>query len=80
MFFFILPGFSPPPVQNIPIKHLVFIVQENHTFDNYFGTYPGADVIPPNTHVPIDPNKTSLGYVAPFRQNATRPITIVGDQ
>ena len=26
-----------------PIKHLVFIIQENHTFDNYFGTYPGAN-------------------------------------
>ncbi len=28
------------------IKHLVVIVQEGHTFDNYFGTYPGADGIP----------------------------------
>jgi phospholipase C len=26
-----------------PLKHLVFIIQENHTFDNYFGTYPGAN-------------------------------------
>lgn len=25
------------------IQHTVFIVKENHTFDNYFGTYPGAD-------------------------------------
>ena len=31
------------------IKHLIFIVQENHTFDNYFGTYPGANGILPNT-------------------------------
>ena len=29
--------------QELPIKHLVFIIQENHTFDNYFGTYPGAN-------------------------------------
>jgi phospholipase C len=28
------------------LDHLVFIVQENHSFDNYFGTYPGADGIP----------------------------------
>jgi phospholipase C len=26
-----------------PIQHLVFIVQENHSFDNYFGSYPGAN-------------------------------------
>src|SRR6266849_2519633 len=25
------------------IKHIVFIVKENRTFDNYFGTFPGAD-------------------------------------
>ena len=26
-----------------PIEHIVVVLQENHTFDNYFGTYPGAD-------------------------------------
>jgi phospholipase C len=25
------------------IQHIVFIVKENHTFDNYFGTFAGAD-------------------------------------
>ena len=35
------PSVSPAP-QN-PIKHVVFIVKENRTFDNYFGKYPGAD-------------------------------------
>ena len=25
-----------------PIKHVVFLIQENHTFDNMFGTYPGV--------------------------------------
>jgi phospholipase C len=25
-----------------PVEHVVIIVKENHTFDNYFGTYPGA--------------------------------------
>jgi len=28
-----------------PIKHVIVIVQENHTFDNYFGTYPGVNGI-----------------------------------
>jgi phospholipase C len=27
----------------VPIKHVVVIVKENHTFDNYFGSFPGAD-------------------------------------
>jgi len=25
------------------IKHIVFLIKENRTFDNYFGRYPGAD-------------------------------------
>jgi phospholipase C len=25
------------------VKHIIFILKENHTFDNYFGTFPGAD-------------------------------------
>jgi phospholipase C len=28
---------------SIPIKHVVIIVKENHTFDNYFGTLADAD-------------------------------------
>ena len=28
------------------IQHVVIIMQENRSFDNYFGTYPGADGIP----------------------------------
>jgi phospholipase C len=48
-----------------PIKHVVVIVKENHTFDNYFGSFPGAEgtttcltstgAIP----VPHAPNSTS---------------------
>jgi phospholipase C len=26
-----------------PIQHVIIIVKENHTFDNYFGTFPGAN-------------------------------------
>jgi phospholipase C len=49
-----------------PIKHFVVIMQENHTFDNYFGTYPGADGIPANTRMPVDPNDPGAGFVEPF--------------
>jgi phospholipase C len=36
-----------------PIKHVVVMFQENHSFDNYFGTFPGANGIshdPPTVH------------------------------
>ena len=49
-----------------PIQHLVFVMQENHTFDNYFGTYPGADGLPPETKMPVDPANPSAGYVTPW--------------
>src|SRR5947209_7503558 len=26
-----------------PIKHIIVIVRENHSFDNLFGRFPGAD-------------------------------------
>ena len=43
---------SVPTVQQVTpagiqkIQHVVMIVQENRSFDSYFGTYPGADGIP----------------------------------
>ncbi len=55
---------EPPP--KTPIQHFIVIMQENHTFDNYFGTYPGADGIPPGTKMPVDPTDPSQGVVEPF--------------
>ena len=39
---------TPPkaPVAIHKIKHVIVIMQENRSFDQYFGTYPGADGIP----------------------------------
>jgi phospholipase C len=38
---------SASPARGIEkIDHLIFIVQENRSFDHYFGTFPGADGIP----------------------------------
>ena len=34
------------------IQHVLFIVQENRSFDHYFGTFPGADGIPMRNRVP----------------------------
>jgi phospholipase C len=34
---------AAPFVGAYPIKHVIVVVKENHTFDNYFGTFPGAE-------------------------------------
>ena len=31
------------PDDPAPIQHIVFVIKENRTFDNYFGGFPGAD-------------------------------------
>ena len=36
------------------IDHLIFIVQENRSFDHYFGTFPGADGFPTNAQGQVD--------------------------
>jgi len=53
-----------------PIKHIVVIVEENHTFDNYFGTYPGANGIGGATPQPSS-NARNAQLVAPFVINTT---------
>ncbi len=37
------PGVSVRGLSSQRIQHVVMIVKENHTFDNYFGTFPSAD-------------------------------------
>jgi phospholipase C len=54
------------PQTKTPINHLIVMMQENHTFDNYFGTYPGADGLPAGTKMPVDPNNPGAGYVEPW--------------
>ena len=34
---------EPPAPPKNPIKHVVFIIKENRSFDNYFARYPGAE-------------------------------------
>jgi phospholipase C len=53
----------------IPINHVVYIIQENITFDHYFGTYPGADGIPANVKFAYRPGEKP--QVGPFHLNQT---------
>lgn len=48
-----------------PIKHVVFIVKENRSFDNYFGTFPGANGATEGT--------ISTGQVIALQHMADRP-------
>src|SRR5579875_3450015 len=32
-----------PRAARFPIKHIIIVIKENHSFDNIFGTFPGAD-------------------------------------
>ena len=50
------------------IDHVVVIMQENRSFDSYFGTYPGADGIPMKNGVPTVcvPNPETHQCVRPF--------------
>jgi phospholipase C len=43
------------PSARTPIEHVVTVMQEGHTFDNYFGSFPGADGIPADTCMPVAP-------------------------
>src|SRR5229473_8323710 len=38
---------TPAPLTGIhKIQHIVIVMQENRSFDSYFGTFPGADGLP----------------------------------
>src|SRR5579864_4793886 len=51
------------------IRHVIIIMQENRSFDSYFGTFPGADGIPMRNGHPIycvpDPARGTCIY--PYR-------------
>ena len=65
---------SQSPETKTPIKHFLVLMQENHTFDNYFGTYPGAEGYPEGTCIPVDPfDKSNTECVEPFHIG-DRPI------
>ena len=54
------------------IKHVIVILQENRSFDTYFGAFPGADGIPMKNGVPAVcvPDPRSGSCVAPFADHA----------
>ena len=57
-----------------PLEHIVVLMQENHTFDNYFGTYPGVDGIPEGVCMPLDPFSATGDCVEPFQLGANEVV------
>src|SRR6266849_7187822 len=43
---------AAPPAGIHKIRHVVVIMQENRSFDEYFGSYPGVDGLPAGVCVP----------------------------
>jgi len=62
-------GASSRPAGIHLIRHVVVIMQENRSFDSYFGTYPGADGIPEGVCVPD-----------PLRERCQRPYHDTADR
>ena len=68
---------------SIPIEHFIFIIQENHSFDNYFGTFPNANGIPssaafadypggPLVHHPFLSTKPTIPHDLPHSWQAAK--------
>src|SRR5919202_2269006 len=54
------------------IQHVVIIMQENRSFDSYFGTYRGADGIPRKNGVPTvcNPDPKTGQCIKPYHDRA----------
>ncbi len=63
---------GPPPAGLDKVHHILWIIQENRSFDNYFGTYPKADGIPPGTCLPVMPG--SKRCIKPFHMPPGQPV------
>src|SRR5205085_1712512 len=61
------PGLAISVSEIYNIKHVVIVMQENRSFDSYFGTFPGADGIPPGVCL-TDPARG--GCVKPYHDPA----------
>src|SRR6266853_6088113 len=70
---------APPSAPSVSgaihkIQHVVIIMQENRSFDSYFGTFPGADGIPMQNGVPTVcvPDPKSGTCVKPYHDPKDR--------
>ena len=64
---------TAPHQAQTPIKHFIYLMQGGRTFDNYFGTYSGADGLPASICELRVLGKPSAGCVRPFVLDGTHP-------
>jgi phospholipase C len=57
----------PTLPSHAPIKHVIFVVKENRTFNNYFATYPGAVGATEGGTIACDSRGCRDGPVVPLR-------------
>ena len=55
-----------PPTSVNPITHVIIIMQENRSFDEYFGMFPNVNGIPAGVCVPLNPSNPGAGCVTPY--------------
>jgi phospholipase C len=67
------PPAAPAVPTSTPIKHFLFLMQGGRSFDNYFGSFPGADGIPAGTCMPRSLSQPRHGCVRPFLLGAKPP-------
>ncbi len=60
-------AFQSGTTPNTPIEHFIVVMQQNHTFDNYFGTYPGANGLPKDVCIPNSLANVKESCVAPYK-------------
>jgi phospholipase C len=69
------PSRGAPAATATPIQHVIIIVQENHSFDNYFGTYPTANgtLVTPITSALPAVNGIPNGVCIPYEGECASP-------
>lgn len=55
----------------LPLKHIIIIMQENRSFDEYFGVYPSVNGIPAGVSLTIRPGSTQT--VSPYLETNPNP-------
>jgi phospholipase C len=70
-----------------PISHIVYIIMENHAYDNFFGVYcqkvglncpVAGNGIPTGTCVNVAPGSSSRGCIKPFALNQSYVLASLG--
>jgi phospholipase C len=67
---------GPSRGAGLPLRHLVLLMQENRSFDHYFGRFPGADGIPPGA--PVRPASSACQRDVPHDRWAFQEIAEAG--